>query len=737
MALALPGGASAQSTTEQVGEENALMEVIVTARRQSESLQEVPLSVSVLDSDALREKNITNGNDLAQIVPGLNAANFQNRLSPAFSIRAQGEVYGVNQPGVVSYFAEVPGFTPFFYDLSSVQVLKGPQGTLFGRNTTGGAILLTPTRPTQELDGFATVRFGSFNRADQEFAIGGALLPDKLAFRIAGQNLQRDGYTRELVSGKRLDDDDRYSLRGSVLFTPTENFENYTLFQYDRIEENGTGHVFDYFVPTAPFATELGPYLALQDERGPRKVQHEYPDFEKYLKRGVINTTTLQINDEFTLKNIYQYSKGGPESASRDIDGSPFRLVGVSGPTDPGHAESEEFQVQYKREAFNAVLGFYYESVENGFNDSVAPLSVVSPFFPFPLPVSVILQNDNSSVSRAGFTQMSWAFRPDTKVTLGFRRTFDQRDLHQATGLSIAGGPVDFNPPSGQPRTYYSTESNASTWTFALDHNFTDDLMSYVTVRRGYKAGGLNAIADTSRIEYDPEFVTDYEVGLKSEWDIGAAQLRANVAVFHDEYKDIQRSVTPPVLPGQVPVLSVANAAKAKVDGFDLDLAMATSTFFSATLQYTYLKPKYDHFTDLAFGDLKDGQFPNSPKHQFSITPAAHLPLPDTWGSLSASATLFYQSETALIVNNVLNGTAVNDLSVPASRLPAYGRLDMRLDWRDVNDWPLTLSVYARNVLDRDYQVGGVNSLSSAQIGVADKIYGAPRMYVFEAHYEF
>ena len=716
--------------------DTALTEIIVTAQRREQSLQEVPISVNVLSEKDLQEHYITNAGDLSQFSPGLSAINYGPNGSAYFSIHGQGQIFGVGAPGVVTYVAEVPETTTFLYDLSSVQVLKGPQGTLFGRNTTGGAILLTPKKPTDEFNGYASVRVGDYDRSDQEFALGGAIVPDILSFRVAGISLHRSGYTSNLADGHHLDNENRRSIRASLLFRPVAGVENYTIFQYDRINEAGTSYVLSGFndVPTTPFVAELPAYLALQESRGPRVIDSDFPGYFELKKPSFINTTTWQIGDDFSVKNLLHYSKGAI-TTSDGLDGSPFRILGSAfryeGPKPT--QKSEEFQLRFDgHEDLVALIGVFFEKNDAATQESANSLSAVIPGLPDPLPVQYNFFSSQENKSKAVFAQGTWTFLQDWSLGVGFRHSKDKYTTGVSRTLSVAGG-----PPTLTPRADYSGTSSANTWNVDLDYKFTPDVMGYLTVRRGYKAGGLNAVTDPSLVDFDPEYVLDHSIGIKAEWSMGSLQMRTNADVFYDKYTDIQRSLQPPPANGGPPEISVQNAAKANIRGADLDVFLVASKYFDVALQYTWLKDKYDEFEAPPYGDLSGGVFPSTPKHQVSVTPAVHLQLPGDVGNLTAQATVFHQSEIAISVNNVINGVPLEDASVPGSMVPGYTRVDFRLAWDHMFGHPLTTSFNVRNLTDKDYVYGGFNNLTSPQIGLFTTTYGVPRMFNFEARYDF
>ena len=723
-------------------------EIIVTARRTAESLQDVPMSINVMSAEAIIEKGIINANDLAQASPGLSAFNGFTRQEVTFSIRGQGQI-GSSPPGVLPYYAEVPDFSPFFYDLASVQVLKGPQGTLFGRNTTGGAILFTPNKPSDHFSGFIQGRLGNHARSDLDFAVGGPILTDRVTLRIAGQVLRQDGYTRNL-GGEDLDDTRRESFRATLSLRPVEGLSNDTIFQHDRIDETGSGSLISGFNDDiqTPNQLELRMYVPLQDERGPRKVNHDFPDITKSRKWGVINTTAWSIPgaEDFTLKNIYRFSKGGLRTSSIDADGSPYHNIHIRYRELPAaYQKNDELQLQYDGGGdLKAVGGLYYEYLHEGPNLQDVMLATPGSLGT-PQTLGFLFTTVPVSESAAAFLQGTWAFRENWDVTVGARYTKDKRETDQ--GLRVY---VDFLPPvTTAPVTHYALTSNAVSWNVALDHAFTDDLKGYATVRRGYKAGGFVPGTITSgnplipgeaqsqeRVRFEPEYVTDYELGIKSLWRVGAVRLRANVDAFFDDYTDIQRLITLG-LPEDAPSNAVTNASKAKIAGADVDLLVAPTDYFDTAVQYTYLWTKYDRFDDPSLGDLSKTEFPNTPQHQVGITPTLRFDLPGAWGKMALQAPFFYQSRFAITVNNVENGNPTNDRAVPGSNKPGFTRWDLRVDWREILSHPFSLALYVRNLTDAKYEIGGIAQTGQSVIGVDTSIYAPPRMVSLELRYEW
>lgn len=236
-----------------------LEEVIVTARKRDEGLQTVPIAVTAINTEALREKSIENPYDLTTHVPGLVVRQGgATRGNVDYFIRGQGATFG-SSSGVVAYFNDVPlksqgyvGNNFQFYDMANVQVLKGPQGTLFGRSSTGGAVIFSPIKPANEFGGYVDVKAGNLGMVETSAALNLPIIEDKLAFRAAFNIQRRDGFTESQSTGQLLDERRRESFRVGIDFTPTESFENYTLFQVNNVDEASTGAVLTDWNPDFP-----------------------------------------------------------------------------------------------------------------------------------------------------------------------------------------------------------------------------------------------------------------------------------------------------------------------------------------------------------------------------------------------------------------------------------------------------------------------------------------------------
>ena len=328
MALSAPSMAATAAAQASAGA-TGLDEVIVVARRTEERLQDVPISVTAISADTLKQASVTSGTDLIKLVPSLNVGQSATGAGPQYAIR------GI-RTGVVTYFNEVPagtsGIEDQMWDLSSVQALAGPQGTLFGRNSTGGAILFVPQRPTDKLEGYVEGSVGNYNLRTLtgvvNFPIG-----DMLKVRLGGRVLRRDGFVDNLI-GPDFQSLGRDVFRGSVVFEPNDKLSNYTVFDYSKRHEQPILQVSSDFTANLGCAPGLGctiypPGVLLaqgreQDALGIRTTKSHYAAFNKGKYYGVSDILTYKLLDNLTFKYVggYRYSDFEDQSTKFSGDSS-------------------------------------------------------------------------------------------------------------------------------------------------------------------------------------------------------------------------------------------------------------------------------------------------------------------------------------------------------------------------------------------------------------------------------
>jgi len=382
-------------------------EIVVTARRKQENIQEVPLSITAMTPDDLARESINTAQDLMGKVGSMTVgANGAMRNSEAANIRGQGSTFGAS-PGVATYWAEVPlpqdsftnnqGGPGMFFDLQNVQVLKGPQGTLFGRNTTGGALVLEPVRPQDNFSARVQAETGNYNDRGYEFVVNTPLYSDRLLLRVGGQKMERDGYTEDVLTGKDYDNRNYWTGRLGLTLRVGDDIEN-TLMSYRSVrDENGTGNVIDEIDPSGvngfilgfvgqphdPTASQggllgcaslngLGPstncgqdIVAEQNARGKRKVQLSADPFDKLETGAVVDIFSWKLNDALTVRNIASRAYY-ERNLAWDQDGSRAKLNDIQArDTDSSNTitTTEELQLQgaHPEQGITYVTGVYYE----------------------------------------------------------------------------------------------------------------------------------------------------------------------------------------------------------------------------------------------------------------------------------------------------------------------------------------------------------------------------------------
>jgi iron complex outermembrane receptor protein len=726
---------------------SGLEEIVVTARRREEKLQSVPLSITAFSQSDLEEKNIQDAGDLQHFVPSLQIGGV-SRNSQTFTIRGLGNsnLSAGGLPNVLTYFAEVPvavdnallgagggGGPGLYYDLENLQVLKGPQGTLFGRNVDGGAILLSPRKPTNDFSGYAQVALGDYNLHEIQAAVNVPVIADKLLVRVAGDFNQRDGFTRDISNGKDLDNRDYWAGRVSVIWRPEDDLENYFVYNTLYSHTNATGVILgaikpggleDIFFPPGLFARAL----AQQQRLGPREEVGNIADpIDKTYTFSLIDTVKWDISDDITLKNIFGYQEF-KNLNRQSFTGTGIPLAFDSTPNGWDWNQSqydEEFQVQGKSldSHFTWTAGAFYEYSHPIFGPSLPDTLPSSQQTLFGFADNVELRDVQRS--RALYAQGTYdlgALSPvldGLKFTGGYRYTWDDRsttykNIHALLGCLLGGTPP--NCESSLDGTFH-----APTWTVGLDYQLDPGTLLYVTARRGYRSGGFNPQAEAGNFEFKPEYVTDVEIGVKADWRLGDIPVRTNLSAYQTDYKDIQLNLSNVDAAGT----STLNAAAATVQGVEFEGHIVPVAGLDIGLTYAWYKGTFDSFLAGVFLAEQPQHVGLAPTNKFSIDPRYTLPLDPTIGTISISAAFTYQSSIPV-------STVGGD---PLGRQAPYGLLNLSVDWNDIAERPIDLSFFMTNATDKLYKVGAFSLYNS--LGASGAIYGEPRMFGFQARYRF
>ncbi|WP_264446678.1 TonB-dependent receptor [Novosphingobium sp. JCM 18896] len=590
-------------------------DIIVTARRMDERLQDVPISITVYNPEQLAARNIVNSTDLATYTPSLTVNGRYGPDKSSFAIRGFSQDLNT-APSVAVYFAEAtaPRLSSNItsgngagvgqmMDLQNVQVLKGPQGTLFGRNTTGGAILLVPQKPTDRFEGNVEGTIGNYD----QWRIQGVLnvpLGDSIRFRAAVDRNTRDGYIRNRsgVGPSTFNDIDYWAARASLVIDVTPDLENYAIFSWAKSDTNGymgkyaycnrgtvagsDGNIGTALTSRAANCTELDRQTAAR--YGYYDVANNNRNsFVKNETWQAINTTTWRASDEITVKNIFSYGKA-KESYSFNLSGDAFLLPALGDTTVPrsfvitnpgpdgGQGDqwtlSEELQLQGHTAGDKLVwqVGGYLEHSEPNkqqtqytaiLSNCVNQADVWA--FNCSALGNISIAHNNYFYKNYGlYAQATYKLTEQFAITGGIRNTWDRvrveadniQVIRNATTGALtyrcaraaqpAGGAtaaVLTNGACGIGRSF-ETRSSKPTWLINLDFKPDPDTLIYAKYARGYRGGSVNE-ANLQFEAWQPEYVDSYELGAKASFNSGDVRGNLNFAAFLNKFKDQQVSV--------------------------------------------------------------------------------------------------------------------------------------------------------------------------------------------------
>lgn len=655
--LASAGAGLPQVAIAQQAEEASAAgtEIIVTAQRREERAQDVPIMITAVSAEGLRERSISDLQGMQNQIPSLivapNGQSTRDTMSP--TIRGQGASFQ-GAPGVVVYMNEVPLISGYsinsqggpgnFVDLQNVQVLSGVQGTLFGRNTTGGAMLLTAAKPTDKLEGYVSGSFGNYNLTELE-AVVNVPVSDTLAVRLVGASRDRDGFTQDITWNKDRDDTHWRMGRIGVQWNPTDAVSSYTMAQYGYSKTNGTANIIESF-NTELFALYSGYGLGLcplvsgsydcsqytnlvnkQKEYGPRKIAGGIDSFMKNETWSVMNSTDVEVTSNIKLRNIVSYAETEVYYAN-DGDGTVANIYNI-GNTALSRTEPKEYhklfteELQLQGEAFDKKLnytlgGFYAKQSPKGPMSDFATNVCGAPGEAGSVSCAGFRQYTVSNESKALFAQATLdlgALTPaleKVRLTGGYRHTWDK-----FSGTAIGYGPyygLTAGPNAGKTTCNFKAgyvtltdaptecsfsanlKSNAGNWLIGLDYQPVDNLLLYAKVTRGYKAGGFNSYAVNPEYQtFGPEYVTDYEAGFKSDFTLAGRPVRLNVNGYNMDYSKIQRGMADRNAAGKSGAAMVATGS-ARIRGVEIEGMVKPVDALEIGGNYSYIDAKYKSF---------------------------------------------------------------------------------------------------------------------------------------------
>ncbi len=702
-----------ESFGEDVGAGFSLEEIVVTAQKREQNLQETPVSLAAFDRMALEAQVIRDISDVSALTPNLQIAPSPGGTTGAtVAIRGSAMINPAVtwEPAVGIYFdgvfvAKNVGGLFDVAELERIEVLRGPQGALYGKNTTGGAINLITRRPAGEFSGSVHGGLGNFGYYEFGGTLDTARLGDLLSLSFSYKKRERDGLYDNVPSSlpfanppvidefNRLDSE---AARVAALFELSENLELYYTFDWARRDNTPAFGQFE--VGTFNDSGELiGPAETKRLKEG--SLDGTLFDRSKSLGHAV--HVTWDISDTVTFKSISAYREM-EFNDSNDYDGVPF--TGFHTIRDVEHSQtSQEFQLVGNGESLSYVLGLFY------FNEKA---DAVNPFdFGFGVPIRNFYGVE--STSYAAFGQVDWTISEKWTVSFGARWTTEEKDsfVRHPDGALI-GAPT------------FDVEANASWDNFSpmatVSYKIDDDVNAYARVARGWKAGGFNGeptTAEEAQKPYDEETLTSYEIGLKARWLGG--RLQTNIAAFYNTVEDMQLS-------SFLGAYSfIENAGEATVKGVEFEGVLAVTESLTAFLNYGYMKGDYQDFSSGGVQKKDIAKFPYMPENKVSVglEHVVNLGFGELHSRLDYSWTdeqfFYHEVDQALL-----------------SKSEAYDVLNARIALMvPFNDrQEIEVSVWGKNLTDSEYRLNGIPIASA---GYSINYYGDPRTYGVAAKFTF
>jgi iron complex outermembrane recepter protein len=699
-------------------EGTSLAEIVVTAQKRSQNLQDVPIAISAVSADQLQAYGVSDINNLTATVPGLAIDSIAGSY---FLPRIRGVGTGADGPGVENpvalyidgvYYASQVTAPHDLFDVDQISVLKGPQGTLFGRNATGGVIQMATREPNQAFEGILQTSYDNYRTSKSDVYVSGGVTNDLAANIWVHYTNQGEGWGTNHFDGDQIDRIKRdFATRSKWDWTP-----------YD-------GTTIKLNLDFADSADSMG------------ENYRPYPGTELLLP-GYKPSSNLWDTDSFVTPTNSERDGGGSITVDQDlgfahlVDISAYRkwnayfnFSPTASPTpgqdlfvrQRGDQASEELQlVSRTGSAISWATGFYYFYFDEGTGPSPAfQVFLDGPLSPTPMSLHEIdIHTDTRTNSIAGFAQMTAEVAADTSVTAGFRYTSERRDFVGSevgilrNGFNIGNLPI---PPVAPGLTF-----SKPTWRFAVDHKFTPDILAYASYNRGFKSGGYNGL-DPTNPPYQPEVLDAYEAGLKTEFL--DHRIRVNAALYHYKYTNVQIS-------RYTDTAVIYNGAGAKVNGIELDAEARITSDFDITSAAAFMHSQFTSFPNAQFstplptggavlfsGEASGNSLPFAPHVTLDI--AANYHVVSAIGRFDFTLSDYYSASYFTEADNFI-------------QQPSYDYLNTAVTWSPKGE-RYSIKFWANNLLDKAVVTQGA-TLATGYIFSSSN---PPRTFGVTARYAF
>jgi iron complex outermembrane receptor protein len=659
--------------------EPALEEVVVTAAKREQKILDVSASVSAVTGDKIRELGVTDISNLARQIPGLQVQEYD--LFPAFFIRGVGvvtESNDLNDQPVGNYIDEVYLGAPSLsrgqlFDVARLEVLRGPQGTLFGRNTSAGVIHYVTERPTAERDGYAQIGGGSFGAKVVEAAIGGPL-SERVRYRLSGRYSTDDGWQKDIITGQRFSQADLTGLRAQIDFDATERLEVGLKLEYSEQDSTGLRYGFSGLRNPTALNTACSPEQVnaqqcagtngfRMDPLTPERVATDDPPLND-LKSKAATVRAIYKGEGFDFTSITGW-RDLDRGWIADGDGTPQAFAGGAirfrtvRSTDAWQF-SQEFRFSGTTDAADWIVGAYYYTDNRKFVTGFPQVFAGNR-----------TDSDLDTTSIAAFGQVDYRVAERWTLVGGLRWTDESREILQVLTPAL-------NNPANTVRDNEKVDDSKVTGRVALEWRPREGLMGYLSYATGFKSGAfaqsLNAVRGVDAVK--PEEATTAEIGLKSQFWSGRGQFTA--ALFDSNYKDFQATGSEVNPTTGVQFNRLRNVGEMDAQGLEFETVLLPVERLQLSLGVTLMDTEISSTQNSGEADPQTGvvylyngnQASSAPKERFTAAARYMLPASESLGQFGLSANYNWQSKVFLSVNNNRYNTQ-----------DSYGVLDVTALW--------------------------------------------------------
>ncbi len=698
-------------------------EVIVTARKKSESVQDVPISITAFDASSIKENGFSDTLSIDEKVPNLEIKTFGGQ--PNIFIRGVGNNdFNATTVSPVSVYVDdvVMGLTGSqisqIYDLERIEVLRGPQGTLFGRNTTGGALAFHSNKPTDQFQSGISGTVGNYERRNFEGYLNLPLMADRLMLRLAAKTDYNEGDRENLFDGKDANAVEAHSGRASLRYLPSDPLQ---------IDFNVHAHVdrsdFKQGKPVGTFPGNTNVLGYADPAPGDTEKLNFNGKNRHYIDaRGAALKIEYDLG-ETTLKSITAFENSKTDYCG-DFDHSPLSLDEICFETD-GDQFSQEFNINMTlNEKTDLVAGIFYltediqyDTFANLFGD-----------LPVGIAVPLLAGSQRETNTYALFSELNYDAGNGWSINAGIRYTYEEKDadLFSSVVLNLFNPAApDIAPIPIIPMTKLSDDWSAVSGRLAVDYKFNEDVMAYASISRGFKSGGFNlgSFFDPNEVTtVDPEYLIAYELGLKST--LMDSRLQLNLATFYYDYSELQvLTFVSGSTPANPLVFALENAADAEIYGVELEVKAFPVDGLELTAGFGYLDTQYKDFESTVGGDLSGNALPGAPEWNINLALAYDI-------QLSNGMILRLQGDYAYTDERFFNAFEQDTISSRGDHDLFGARASLLAE-----DGSWDVALWGRNLADEEYVVDSTDL--SGVFGFIPLFYGDRRSYGLDFTYRY